>query len=173
MSMLPIDKLEQLSRRYTELDDLLCQQDVLSDRTKLSKLNKERSEIEPVVNEFRRYRDLERKLREAEEALADPELRELAALEISDLNLERGNLERSIQVLLIPPDPDERQHTDGERGLGARGHGLEAGAEVGGCGKRGGLDRGGGWVGHGSAGGVPGGPAGGATPKGQPARSGR
>ena len=57
--MLPIDKLEQLSRRYTELDDLLCQQDVLSDRTKLSKLNKERSEIEPVVNEFRRYRDLE------------------------------------------------------------------------------------------------------------------
>ena len=109
--MLPIDKLEQLSRRYTELDDLLCQQDVLSDRTKLSKLNKERSEIEPVVNEFRRYRDLERKLREAEEALADPELRELAALEISDLNLERGNLERSIQLLLIPPDPDERKNT--------------------------------------------------------------
>ncbi len=73
--MLPFEKLEQISRRYTELDDLLCQPDVLADRHKLSKLNKERTDIEPVVREFRRYRDLEKKIRDDEEALGDPELR--------------------------------------------------------------------------------------------------
>lgn len=108
--MLPLEKLEQISRRYTELDDLLCQQDVLSDRHKLSKLNKERSEIEPVVHEFRRYRDLEKKIREDEEALNDPELRELASLELSELQAERTVLEQAIQLLLLPSDPDEKKN---------------------------------------------------------------
>jgi peptide chain release factor 1 len=108
--MLPIDKLDQISRRYTELDDLLCQADVLADRHRLSKLNKERSEIEPVVREFRRYRDLEKKIRDDEEALADPELRELASLELPELQAERVALEKTIQLLLIPPDPDERKN---------------------------------------------------------------
>lgn len=108
--MLPLEKLEQISRRYTELDDLLCQPDVLSDRHKLSKLNKERAEIEPVVHEFRRYRDLEKKIREDEEALGDPELRELAALELTELQAQRTDLEASIQLLLLPTDPDERKN---------------------------------------------------------------
>ena len=108
--MLPFEKLEQISRRYTELDDLLCQPDVLSDRHKLSKLNKERTDIEPVVREFRRFRDLEKKIRDDEEALADPELRELAALELPELQAERTTLEKTIQLLLLPPDPDERKN---------------------------------------------------------------
>ncbi len=108
--MLPLEKLEQISRRYTELDDLLCQPDVLADRHKLSKLNKERSEIEPVVHEFRRYRELEKKIRDDEEALADPELRELASASLSELTAERIKLEASLQLLLLPPDPDERKN---------------------------------------------------------------
>ena len=46
--------------------------------TQLQKLNKERSDLEPLVEAFARYRDLEKKIRDDEEALADPELRELA-----------------------------------------------------------------------------------------------
>jgi peptide chain release factor 1 len=108
--MLPLEKLEQISRRYTELDDLLCQPDVLGDRHKLSKLNKERTEIEPVVHEFRRYRELEKKIREDEEALNDPELREIAQLELGELAAERTVLEKAIQLLLLPPDPNERKN---------------------------------------------------------------
>ncbi|MFO0674074.1 MAG: peptide chain release factor 1 [Polyangiaceae bacterium] len=108
--MLPFEKLEQISRRYTELDDLLCQPDVLSDRHKLSKLNKERTDIEPVVREFRRFRDLEKKIRDDEEALADPELRELASLELPELQAERTTLEKTIQLLLLPPDPDDQKN---------------------------------------------------------------
>jgi peptide chain release factor 1 len=108
--MLPVDKLEQLSRRYLELDDLLCDPRVLADRTQLTKLNKERVDIEPVVQAFGRYRELEKKIREDEEALADPELRELVELELPGLQSERGALEGEIQLLLLPSDPNDKKN---------------------------------------------------------------
>ena len=109
--MLPIAKLEQLSRRYGELDDLLCQPAVLADRHQLSKLNKERTELEPVVQAFFRYRDLEKKIKDDEDALADPDLRELAEMELPELQSERGSLEKSIEMLLLPQDPNDKKNT--------------------------------------------------------------
>jgi peptide chain release factor 1 len=109
--MLPIDKLEQLVRRYGELESQLCQPEVLSDRARLSKLNKERSDLESLVNSFSRYREVDRKIREDQEALSDPELRALAQAEIVELEAERGKLEQSIQLLLLPPDPNDRKNT--------------------------------------------------------------
>src|SRR3954454_20718032 len=104
--MLPLDKLEQLARRYLELDDLLCDRRVLADRNQLTKLNKERTDIEPVVQAFGRYRELEKKIREDEEALADPERRELVELELPGLQTDRTALEGQIQLLLVPTDPN-------------------------------------------------------------------
>ncbi len=109
--MIPIDKLEQLARRYGELEEILCRPDVLSDRARSSKLNKERSDLEPIVNALSRYRDLERKIKDDEEALGDPELRDLALSELQELNGERDRLESSIQLLLLPPDPNDKKNT--------------------------------------------------------------
>ncbi|HSQ67992.1 MAG TPA: peptide chain release factor 1 [Polyangiaceae bacterium] len=111
MSTLPRERLEQLSKRFVELDDLLCQPGVLSDRQKLSRLNKERSEIEPIVNAFSKYRDVEKKLAEDQAALADPELRELVQEEIPQLLSEREGLEASLRVLLLPVDPNDSKNT--------------------------------------------------------------
>jgi peptide chain release factor 1 len=109
--MFPTEKLEQLVRRYGELEELLCRPDVLADRAKLSKLNKERSDLEPLVHSFSRYRELDRKIREDQEALSDPELRELAQAELVELEGERGKIEQSIQLLLLPPDPNDQKNT--------------------------------------------------------------
>ena len=109
--MLPIEKLEQLSRRYRELDDLMCQPQVLADRHQLSKLTKERSDLEPLVAQFQRYRDVEKKIREDEEAMADPELRALVEEELPRLSEERTTLEQSIQLLLLPADPNDKKNT--------------------------------------------------------------
>jgi peptide chain release factor 1 len=109
--MLPLDKLEQLSRRYAELDDLMCQPQVLSDRVQLSKLNKERSDLEPLMQAFGRYREVARKIQEDEEALSDPELRELVQMELPELQSERTGLEKSIQFLLLPADPHDKKNT--------------------------------------------------------------
>jgi peptide chain release factor 1 len=109
--MLPIEKLEQLSRRQNELDELLCRPDVLSDRVQLSKLNKERADIEPVVQQFALYREIEKKIKDDQEALGDPELRELAQLELPELDAQKGVLEKAIQMLLLPQDPNDKKNT--------------------------------------------------------------
>ncbi|HZU85582.1 MAG TPA: peptide chain release factor 1 [Polyangiaceae bacterium] len=109
--MLPIDKLEQLARRYRELEELLCRPEVLSDRAKLSKLNKERSDLEPLMHSFEEYRSLEKKILDDQAALSDPELRELANAELTELEAQRSRLEESIQLLLLPPDPNDQKNT--------------------------------------------------------------
>jgi peptide chain release factor 1 len=109
--MLPIDKLEQLVRRYGELEELLGRPDVLADRARLNKLNKERSDLETLVDTFSRYREIEKKIRDDEEALGDPELRELAQAELPALTAERARLEQSIQTMLLPPDPRDKKNT--------------------------------------------------------------
>jgi peptide chain release factor 1 len=111
MSTLPRDRLEQLAKRFVELDDLLCQPDVLGDRHKLSRLNKERGEIEPIVNAFRTYQDVEKKLAEDQEALADPELRELVQQEIPELVAQKEGIEASLRLLLLPVDPNDSKNT--------------------------------------------------------------
>jgi peptide chain release factor 1 len=108
--MLPLDKLEQLTKRYSELEELMCRPDVLGDRNQLSKVTKERSDLEPLIQAFSRYREIEKKLKEDQEALADPELRELAELEIPELTEQRTSLEKEIQVLLLPPDPNDKKN---------------------------------------------------------------
>ena len=109
--MLPIDKLDQLVRRYGELEELLCQPDVLADRNKSQKLNKERSDLEPLVAAVSGWRDLAKKIKEDEDALADPELREFAQAELTELRAKQLALESSIQLLLLPPDPNDRKNT--------------------------------------------------------------
>jgi peptide chain release factor 1 len=109
--MLPIDKLDQLARRYGELEEMLCQPEVLSDRMRFSKLNKERSDLEPLVEALARYRDVERKIREDEEALQDPDLRDLAQAELHELGGERGRLEQAMRLLLLPVDPKDKKNT--------------------------------------------------------------
>jgi peptide chain release factor 1 len=109
--MLPRERLEQLAKRYVELDDLLCQPTVLGDRQKLAKLNKERGEIEPVVLAFHKYRDLEKRIADDEAAMTDPELRELAEMELPELQAERRLLEDSMRILLLPQDPNESKNT--------------------------------------------------------------
>ncbi|HEX7602311.1 MAG TPA: PCRF domain-containing protein, partial [Polyangiaceae bacterium] len=108
---LPIERLEQLAKRYVELDDLLCQPQVLSDRNRLSRLNKERGELEPIVNQFRLYQTVERKLAEDQAAFSDPELRELVEAEIPELSRQMDELSKALQLMLLPSDPVDTKNT--------------------------------------------------------------
>jgi peptide chain release factor 1 len=62
------------------------------------------------VQAFGRYREVEKKLKDDEEALADPELRQLAEMEIPELSAERATLEKQIQFLLLPKDPNDEKN---------------------------------------------------------------
>jgi len=109
--MLPIAKLEEIERRFHELEHMLCSPAVLSDPSKLQKLNRERSELEPVVAAFVKLRDVERRIAEDREALTDPDLSELAQAELPELEEEHGRLTADLEVSLLPRDPNDERNT--------------------------------------------------------------
>ena len=77
--MLPTYKLESLTARYREIEELLCQPNVVSDAKRYTGLTKERAELQEVVEAYTRYSQVVEDLAGHKEALADPDLRELAA----------------------------------------------------------------------------------------------
>jgi peptide chain release factor 1 len=109
--MLPITKLETVARRFHELDNLLCSPATLSDPSKLQKLNKERSDLEPVVNAFARFQDIDKRVAENRELLADPEMEALAREELPVLEAEQVKLAAELEVLLLPRDPNDERNT--------------------------------------------------------------
>jgi peptide chain release factor 1 len=106
--VLPRERLEQLVKRFAEIDDILCNP---AGDTDLNRLYKERSQLEPLVTTFDQYRDVEKRIAEDESALGDPELRELAELELPELRGKLSSLEESMKVLLLPTDPNDSKNT--------------------------------------------------------------
>ncbi len=90
--MLPIDKLESLSARYREIEERLCQPNVVSDTKRYTGLTKERAELQPLVETYASYGQVIEDLAGHREAMSDPDLRELAAEEIPSLEIERDRL---------------------------------------------------------------------------------
>jgi peptide chain release factor 1 len=109
--MLPIRKLEALDARFSEIEAMLCEPTVLSDAKRYNGLNKERVDIQPLVDAYRKYRDTEKRLAEDRAALSDPELRELVTEEIPVLEKERDDLTSQIELLLLPTDPNDARNT--------------------------------------------------------------
>lgn len=109
--MLPIAKLQAVARRFQELEHLLCSPAVLSDPSKLQKLNRERTELEPVVVAFAKLTDTTKKIAEDRQLLDDPELAELARTELPELEAEQTQLEGELEILLLPRDPNDERNT--------------------------------------------------------------
>ncbi len=109
--MLPLDKLESLKARFSEVEEMLCRPDVASDSRRLTALNRERAELSEIVEVYARYQSVRRQLEDDREALKDPELREMAEEEIPGLERELGGLEERLSVLLLPSDPNDAKNT--------------------------------------------------------------
>ena len=105
--MIPVQKLEAIGRRKSEIDQLLCDPAVISDAKKLQELNRELGGISPLIDAFARWSALNRQIDEDREALADPELGELAAEELPQLEAQQTALEQEIHLLLLPKDPND------------------------------------------------------------------
>jgi len=109
--MLPRERLEQLAKRFVELDDLLCQPDVLGDRQKLARLNRERAELSSLVSAYAIYKSKEEQIEKESELLSDPDYRDMAQAEVDGLRRDISQLEETIRVLLLPVDPNDSKNT--------------------------------------------------------------
>lgn len=104
------EKLENLSERKVEIDALLSSEEATRNMDSYRKLTREGAEIEPVVALYAAYLKAEKDLAGAEEMLADPDMKELAAEEIEAAKAEITKLESDLQIALLPRDPNDERN---------------------------------------------------------------
>src|SRR5690348_12237984 len=106
------ERLDQIEARYEELTRALASPEVISDSSKYQKTAKAHSEITPVVERYREYKDLKKGITESKAMLADekdPEMRALAQEELDKLAARIGGVEEELKVLLLPKDPNDEK----------------------------------------------------------------
>ena len=118
-----LSKLSEVSERYVEIENLLSQPDITSNQENYIKLSKEYSDLSPIVKVFKDYEKSESSLDEAKQLVkdGDPEIREMAEIEIEDLTASILALETEIKRLLLPKDPDDSKDVFLEVRAGAGG----------------------------------------------------
>jgi len=104
-----LDRLREAEARYAEIERRLEDPEVVSDISAYRALMKEYKDLTPVILEFRRRRDAEKKRDEASllSRSDDPELRALALEELAEANAEIREADKRLTLLLIPRDPDD------------------------------------------------------------------
>ena len=103
------DKLQQMEENYSILQEKLNQPETYDDPKVAARLNRELKELEEVVSTYRMWEACRQNCDELEGLLHsdDPELRNLAGEEFYGEKRRREALERQLQTLLIPKDPDD------------------------------------------------------------------
>ncbi|HZQ24786.1 MAG TPA: peptide chain release factor 1 [Terriglobales bacterium] len=107
------ERLEQIEARYEELTQALASPEIMNDSGKYQKTAKAHSEITPVVEKYREYKDLARGIAESKAMLADEkdaEMRTYAQEELDKLEARVAGVEQELKVLLLPKDPNDEKN---------------------------------------------------------------
>lgn len=103
------NRLRQVAERYEEIALLLSQPDVFAEPGRFRDLSREYAQIEPLVHVWRRWKSAQNAMQEAHHMLGEPdaEMRRLAEEELHAKSQVADELEREIQLLLLPADPND------------------------------------------------------------------
>ncbi|HXG58770.1 MAG TPA: peptide chain release factor 1 [Thermoanaerobaculia bacterium] len=109
------EKLEEIEARYDELQRRIADPEVISDLAQYRAAMKSISEIEEVVAKFRELKQVRKRIAETRDMLAaldggEKELRELAELELAELESKEPELETDLKILLQPKDPNDEKN---------------------------------------------------------------
>lgn len=102
-----IERLNIIETRYKELDSMLANPDILSDYNKMKSLSKEKSSLEETMNKYNEYKKLIEEIEGLKEFSKDPEMGEIASLELEENNQKLEELTKEIEILLIPKDEND------------------------------------------------------------------
>ena len=102
-----LDKLAAVANRFEELCARSEQPDFYNDPKKAARILRERNDLEPIVDAYRAYREAERDMKDAEELMSDPEMKELCQQTYLDAKQAREDLFKQMQILLLPKDPND------------------------------------------------------------------
>jgi len=109
-----LEKLAEINERFENLTHELGQSDVTQDQERYRKLSQEHSGLQEIVECYHRYLEIQQELDDNRELAdadnEDQEIREMASQEIPELGRQLEELEKQIQLLLLPKDPDDSRN---------------------------------------------------------------
>ena len=119
-----LEKIQIVKQRFDEVNDLIIQPDIISDQKRYVQLNKEYKDLKKMVDLGLIYESLISNIEEAKEIIADgtdPEMVEMAKMQMEEAKAQIPDLEEEIKFLLIPKDPDDAKNIVMEIRAGAGG----------------------------------------------------
>ena len=102
-----IDRLELLTNRYNEINEELLNPEVLSNFSMQKKLSKEKSSIEDAVNKYAEYKNVTNEIEGLKELVLDPEMQEIARLELDTKKEALEKITKELEILLLPKDEND------------------------------------------------------------------
>ncbi len=105
-----IERLEATLTKYNQLQTELMSEDVLKNINKTREISKEIADLEEVVTEYKKYKKVLESIVDTKEMLNDDELKEIAKDELKSLEEEKESIEKNLEILLIPKDPNDSKN---------------------------------------------------------------
>jgi len=106
------DRLDAIEKRYEQINKELQDQAIVSDIKKLTELSKEQKNLEKIVELYREYKKLVASVDDLKEMKkeSDPEIAEMAAMELEENLARQKAIEDEIKILLLPKDPNDEKN---------------------------------------------------------------
>ena len=103
-------KLDDVEKKYEDLTQKISDPQVIAAQIEWKNYMKEHADLEPIVMKYREYKKMKQQLEDAKEMLNDPELKDLAEIELLESKEQLPKLEEELKFLLIPKDPDDEKN---------------------------------------------------------------
>lgn len=102
-----IERLQNIEKRYEEINQELSKPEVISNIKQTTELAKEQSSLKEAYEAYQEYKKITEGIEEAEEMVRDPELGEMAREELNDLKTRLEKLNKDLEIILLPKDPND------------------------------------------------------------------
>lgn len=105
-----LQKLDEIQKKYEDIGLLLAKPEVISNQKEFQKLMKQHNSLEPVVLEYRKFKEVEKAISDIKEIIKDEKDKEMKEMAEEELKLEEEKLvelEENLKILLLPKDPND------------------------------------------------------------------
>lgn len=107
-----LDRLKAMENRYEELGHMLMDPDIGSDIKKMTDVTKEQASLQGAYDLYQKYKEIETGINDAKELAkeSDPEIKEMAKMELAELEAELPKIISKLEIELIPKDPNDNKN---------------------------------------------------------------
>ena len=105
-----INRLEAILKRYNEIKEELNSPEIVSDIKRMTELSKEQTRLEKTVSIYEEYKQVLEDIEAAKEMLKDKDMAEFAKEELTNLEIRKEQIEKELEVMLLPHDPNDEKN---------------------------------------------------------------